>query len=188
VPSGNFGNLTAGLIAKRMGLPIEHFVAATNINAIVPEYLRTNEFKPRASQSTISNAMDVGNPSNVVRMLDLYQNHFEKLKADISGFDFNDEETQTAMRDVFANAKYVLDPHGAIGYLGLKKYSDKNPSVTGVFLETAHPSKFLDIVENTLNTSIEVPGRLKKLITNKKQTTRLDTSFQSFRQLLQKIL
>jgi threonine synthase len=121
VPSGNFGNLTAGLIAKRMGLPIRHFVASTNINDIVPEYLRTGHFNPKSSQSTISNAMDVGNPSNFARMMDLYQNDHEKLKSDVLGFDFSDAETQTTMCEVFARSKYIIDPHGAVGYLGLKK-------------------------------------------------------------------
>ncbi len=188
VPSGNFGNLTAGLIAKRMGLPIKHFVASTNINDIVPEYLRTKKFNPRPSQSTISNAMDVGHPSNFARMLDLYQNDFEKLKADISGYDFSDMKTQIAMRDVFAKTNYVLDPHGAVGYLGLKKHVDENPNATGVFLETAHPAKFLQTVEDTLEHSVELPARLKSFITNKKQTIKLNNSFQSFKALLQKVL
>jgi threonine synthase len=188
VPSGNFGNLTAGLIAKRMGLPIKHFIASTNINDIVPEYLRTNVFKSRPSQSTISNAMDVGNPSNFARMLDLYQNDPATLKSDISGFDFTDAETQIVMRDIFAKKKYILDPHGAIGYLGLKKYLRENPEANGVFLETAHPAKFLEVVQETLHTEIQIPEKLKAFIINKKQSFALDNSFQSFKALLQKIL
>jgi threonine synthase len=188
VPSGNFGNLTAGLIAKRMGLPIRHFIASTNINDIVPEYLQTNKFNPRPSKVTISNAMDVGNPSNFARMLDLYQDDFEKLKANVSGFDFSDAETQTAMRDVFTNNKYVLDPHGAVGYLGLKKYLEVNTNATGVFFETAHPAKFLEVVEEAVNISIDLPDRLKIFIKNKKQTILLDKSFTSFKAVLQKSL
>jgi threonine synthase len=188
VPSGNFGNLTAGLIAKRMGLPIKHFIASTNINDIVPEYLRTEEFKPRPSKPTISNAMDVGNPSNFSRMLNLYQNDFEKLKADISGFDFSDEETQKAMREVFDRKNYALDPHGAVGYLGLKKYLAENQHTAGVFLETAHPAKFLQIVEDILNISIELPDKLKAFIINEKHTITLENSFQSLKTLLNKIL
>jgi threonine synthase len=176
------------LIAKRMGLPINHFIASTNINDIVPEYLRTNQFKPRPSKSTISNAMDVGNPSNFARMLDLYQNDFEKLKADISGYDFSDAETQTTMRDIFSNNKYIMDPHGAVGYFGLKKYLIENPTATGVFLETAHPAKFLEVVQDTLSTEIQIPEKLKAFIINKKQSITLDNSFQSFKTLLQKIL
>jgi len=188
VPSGNFGNLTAGLIAKRMGLPIKHFVASTNINDIFPEYLRTNKFIPKASKSTISNAMDVGNPSNFARMLDLYQNDPEKLKADISGYDFSDTETETAMRYVFDKIKYILDPHGAVGYLGLRKYLSDYQNATGVFLETAHPAKFLHTVEEVLNISIELPDKLKAFAINKKQTILLDKTFQSFKALLQKHL
>ncbi len=185
VPSGNFGNLTAGLIAKRMGLPIKHFVASTNINDIVPEYLRTNQFKPRPSKSTISNAMDVGNPSNFSRMLDLYQNDSEKLKSDISGFAFTDEETQTAMRDVFAKKKYVLDPHGAVGYLGLKKYLE-NQNATGVFLETAHPAKFLEVVEDTLSVRVQVPEKLRDFVKRDKKSTLCKKELNDFKKHLLK--
>jgi threonine synthase len=188
VPSGNFGNLTAGLIAKRMGLPIKHFVASTNINDIVPEYLKTNQFNPRPSRVTISNAMDVGNPSNFSRMLDLYQNDPEKLKLDISGFDFSDEETQTAMREVFTNSKYVMDPHGAVGYLGLKKYLTQNPNSAGVFLETAHPAKFLEVVEGTLRTSIHIPEKLNAFIKGAKKTIRTTKQFNDFKRSLSTLL
>lgn len=188
VPSGNFGNLTAGLIAKHMGLPIKHFVASTNINDIVPEYLRTRQFKPKPSQSTISNAMDVGNPSNFVRMLDLYKNDFEKLSTDISGFDFPDAKTATAMREVFAKNKYVMDPHGAVGYLGLKKYLNENPITTGVFLETAHPAKFLNVVEGTLNAKIQLPEKLEAFIKRDKKSIACSNVFNDFKSSLLKLL
>lgn len=188
VPSGNFGNLTAGLIAKRMGLPIKNFIASTNINDIVPEYLRTKEFKPRSSKSTISNAMDVGNPSNFARMLDLYQNDFEKLKANVSGFEFSDTETQVVMRDVFAKTKYIMDPHGAVGYLGLKKYLAENQDTTGVFLETAHPAKFLEVVEKTLNTKIPLPEKLNAFVKRNKKTISLAGDFKSLKNTLAKTL
>src|SRR6185295_20090961 len=147
VPSGNFGNLTAGLLAKRMGLPITKMIASTNSNSIVPEYLATQVFSPRPSQQTISNAMDVGNPSNFARMLDLYDHHFERLASDVEGFSFSDDETRAAMRHVFKDKNYLMDPHGAVGYLGLKKYLKSHRGVQGVFLETAHPGKFKDVVE-----------------------------------------
>ena len=188
VPSGNFGNLTAGLIAKRTGLPINHLIASTNINDIVPEYLRTNKFTPRPSRSTISNAMDVGNPSNFTRMLDLYHNDFEKLKTDISGFEFSDTETQVAMRDVFAQTNYVLDPHGAVGYLGLKKYLSINKNSTGVFLETAHPAKFLEVVEKTLNKTVQLPERLKEFVKGNKKSIRCQNAFLEFKSALFKLL
>jgi threonine synthase len=187
VPSGNFGNLTAGLIARRMGLPIKHFVAATNINDIVPEYLRTNHFNARASRSTLSNAMDVGNPSNFARMLDLYKSDPEKLKSDISGFDFTDEETQTAMREVFDQHNYTMDPHGAVGYLGLKKFLNTHAGATGVFLETAHPAKFLQTVEETLSTTISLPEKLRAFVTGTKKTIGLKGDFKSLKDTLSKI-
>jgi threonine synthase len=188
VPSGNFGNLTAGLIAKRMGLPIRHFIASTNINDIIPEYLRTNQFNPRPSQATISNAMDVGNPSNFARMLDLYQNDPEKLKTDISGFDFSDEETQAVMREVFAQHKYIMDPHGAVGYLGLKKYLAKHADVTGVVLETAHPAKFLEVVEQTLHIRIKIPEKLTVFIKRDKKSTLATKQFNDFKRSLSTLL
>lgn len=181
VPSGNFGNLTAGLIAKRMGLPIKHFIASTNINNIVPEYLRTSVFSPRPSKSTISNAMDVGNPSNFARMLDLYKNDFEKLRADITGLDFSDGETEAAMREVFKEARYVLDPHGAIGYSGLKKYLHEKLAVPGVFLETAHPAKFLNVVEYTLKTKIQLPEKLEAFIKRDKKSIACNNELNDFR-------
>src|SRR5205085_2714200 len=121
VPSGNFGNLTAGLIAQRMGLPVHHFIASTNINDIVPNYLLKGEFNPRASEQTISNAMDVVNPINFWRMLDLYDGSLSKMKTDITGFSFDDIQTADTMKVVLSEKKYVLDPHGAVGYLGLSK-------------------------------------------------------------------
>src|SRR5690606_18228132 len=151
VPSGNFGNLTGGLLAKRMGLPVQQFLACTNINDVVPEYLATRLFSPRPSKQTISNAMDVGNPSNFVRMLDLYDQDFNALTKDIKGYAFTDDQTRQAMRQVFEKINYTLDPHGAVGYLGLKQYQQDGEKVTGIFLETAHPGKFLDVVTNTLN-------------------------------------
>ncbi|HET9052654.1 MAG TPA: threonine synthase, partial [Cyclobacteriaceae bacterium] len=160
VPSGNFGNLTAGLIAKRMGLPINHFIASTNRNDIVPEYLQTGAFNPRPSQSTISNAMDVGNPSNFARMMDLYNNDLNTIKSGITGYTFSDEETKQVMQDVYKKSNYVLDPHGAVGYLGLKKYFSENNDATGVFLETAHPAKFLEVVEDVLKQKITIPEKL----------------------------
>lgn len=184
VPSGNFGNLTGGIIAKRMGLPIEKFIACTNINDIVPEYLHTKLFNPRDSKPTISNAMDVGNPSNFVRMLDLYDHDFERMTADIVGTSFTDQETRDAMRHVYKTAKYMVDPHGAVAYLGLKKYMKTNADVTGIFLETAHPGKFKDVVEETLHTKVPLPETLQKFMAHKKQSIPLGNSFEQFKEFL----
>jgi threonine synthase len=185
VPSGNFGNLTGGLLAKRMGLPIKQFVAATNANDIVPEYLQTRLFNPRPSKHTISNAMDVGNPSNFARMLDLYENSFEKLSADITGYAFTDEETQQAMKYIFREKNYVMDPHGAVGYLGLKKYkASTENNFSGIFLETAHPGKFKEVVENVLKQAVVLPPALTKFLSGRKETHKSANDFESFKSFL----
>jgi threonine synthase len=184
VPSGNFGNLTAGLLAKRMGLPIHRFIAATNQNDIVPNYLRTKLFSPRPSIQTISNAMDVGNPSNFARMLDLYQNDFESLSSDVLGFHYSDEQTNRAVKEVFKSKNYILDPHGAIGYLGLKEYMKSHPNSPGIFLETAHPVKFGEVVQRAINQSIEMPDRLNVFLKKEKQTIKMNVSFEELKDFL----
>ena len=184
VPSGNFGNLTAGLLAKKMGLPIKHFIASTNVNDVVPEFLKTGQFTPRPSVQTISNAMDVGNPSNFYRILDLYNGDFKTLSQDITGYSFTDEQTNDAMRKVYSENKYVLDPHGAIGYLGLKEYANVNTTGTGVFLETAHPAKFQDVVSAALGESISLPESLEKFMTGKKSTILMSKEFDDFKSYL----
>jgi threonine synthase len=189
VPSGNFGNLTGGLLAKRLGLPVEQFIAATNINDIVPTYIRTSVFNPRASLSTISNAMDVGNPSNFARLLDLYGGDHDAIAKDVAGYAFSDQETRKAMTSVYQNKKYVLDPHGAVGYLGLKAYKKEyNKDFSGIFLETAHPGKFLDVVEEVLNEKITLPDGLQKFMSGTKQSHKLSKEFDSFREFLIAIL
>lgn len=189
VPSGNFGNLTGGLLARRMGLPIHTFVATTNTNDVVPEYLHTKLFNPRPSQQTISNAMDVGNPSNFVRMLDLYNNSFDAISQDIKGYAFTDEETRAAMRHVLASSNYVMDPHGAVGYLGLKKFLLENDiDVTGIFLETAHPAKFKEVVDDTLNRPVEIPEVLQKFMQQPKQSVRMNSGFEDFKSYLKENL
>lgn len=185
VPSGNFGNITGGLLAKRMGLPVQKFIASTNINDVFPQYLLSKTFNPRASQQTISNAMDVGNPSNFVRMLDLYEGDFEKLSAEIVGYSFTDNETQNAMRETFARKKYIMDPHGAVAYLGLKKFNETTKINTmGIFAETAHPAKFKDVVEATLGTTIQIPPELKKFLQHQKNSVRLTNGYEHLKEFL----
>ncbi len=184
VPSGNFGNLTAGLLAKLMGLPIDKFVAATNANDVVPQYLETGDYKPRPSVPTISNAMDVGAPSNFARMLDIYGKSWSDMKSDIHGFSYNDAETRVGLKEVYDKYGYVIDPHGAVGYLALRDFQKSYPNFQGVVLETAHPSKFVDEVEQTLNTSISIPERLESLREKKKEATLMDTSYDSFKPYL----
>jgi threonine synthase len=187
VPSGNFGNLTGGLLAMRMGLPIDHFVVSTNKNDVVPEYLRTKIFKPRPSVQTISNAMDVGNPSNFERIVEIFQGDFEKITNSISAFSISDEETKAVMKSVRTNFNYTLDPHGAVGYAGLKKYSENNNHVS-VFLETAHPAKFKEVVEETLGRKIEIPGPLQKFLKGQKQVVSLTNDFADFKEMLSHLL
>jgi len=184
VPSGNFGNLTAGLIAKRMGLPVDKFIAATNINKIVPDFFASKIFTPVSSVSTISNAMDVGNPSNFPRMYELYGNDFDGLSEDVVSYYFNDEETRKAMREVYRSGNYVMDPHGAVGYLGLKKYHKEHGNITGVFLETAHPAKFREVVEETIQDEIKLPKRLEEFMTGEKLSIKISAQFNDFKLLL----
>jgi threonine synthase len=181
IPSGNFGNLTAGLFAKQMGLPVHHFIAATNANDIVPKYLNTGNYEPKASVRTLSNAMDVGNPSNFARMLDIYSSTWNNIKEDISGYGFDDDTTKDAMREVHSKYNYVIEPHGAVGYLALKEWQKDNPNTQGIILETAHASKFIDDVEEILGQSIEIPERLAILSERKKESILMNTEFDGFK-------
>ncbi len=183
VPSGNYGNLTAGLFAKHMGLPIDWFIAASNRNNVVPEYLETNQYIPRPSVNTISNAMDVGNPSNFVRILELYGNDWERIKRDLLGYSFSDKETKKTMLDLYQSTGYILDPHGAVAYAGLKKYLIKHDAL-GVFLETAHPAKFKDTVEDVLSIKLEIPESLKATLKKKKLAIKMDNKFADFKEFL----
>ena len=185
VPSGNFGNLTAGLIAKRMGLPISKFIAATNVNDIVPSYLQTGQFSPRPSIQTISNAMDVGNPSNFARMIDLYKNDLGSLTSDITGYQFSDLETAQTIQSVFKAKRYTLDPHGAVGYLGLKKYLTENSTgEAGIFLETAHPGKFNEVVEKSIHRKIDLPERLLQFVKKQKTSVVMKNDFEQLKEIL----
>ena len=163
VPSGNFGNICAGVMAQKLGLPIKHFVASTNVNDTVPNYLKEGVYNPKPSKATISNAMDVGNPSNFIRIQELFNNDIEALKNTFSSYSFKDDKTKAIMKEIYTKSGYVAEPHGAIGYLGLKKYGLKENEF-GVFLETAHPVKFLDVVEATLPVKVEIPQQIQKII------------------------
>lgn len=191
VPSGNFGNLTAGLIAQRMGLDIHHFIAATNKNDVVPMYLTYGKYEPRPSEATISNAMDVGNPSNFARMEDMFtdiknpeSSTWNNIKNEIDGYSVSDGATKEALKEVYEKHQYTIDPHGAVGYAALREYQKVNPETRGVILETAHPSKFMDDVEMILGQSVEIPERLAKLSEKEKVATQMGTEYQGFRQWL----
>ncbi len=185
VPSGNFGNLTAGLMAKSMGLPVTSFVAACNSNSVFPQYLASGKFEPRPSVQTISNAMDVGNPSNFDRILALYDQDVQRIRADIYASSFSDAETRSAIREIFDRYGYVSDPHGAVGYLGVKRFLEKcSPGTRGIFLETAHPGKFADIVEEVLGRPVEIPDRLKECMNKEKKAVTLSNRYDEFREFL----
>lgn len=184
VPSGNFGNLSGGLLAARMGLPVRKFIAATNVNDVVPQYLETGNFTPRPSVRTLSNAMDVGNPSNFARMLDLFGNDYDAMAAEILGVSYTDAETQKTMKEVYERYHYHLCPHSAIGYAGLRDKLAGTGARTGIFLSTAHPSKFEDIVEPVTGTRPEMPARLKRLIEREKQSIEIPASYDRLKSFL----
>jgi len=176
VPSGNFGNICAGILSKEMGLNIKLFIASTNINNTVPRYLESGIYNPKKTKPTISNAMDVSNPSNFIRIQKIFNNDLQKIKKVIKGYSYNDSETREAIKDVYNSYNYIMDPHSAIGYLGLKSYL-KNPrsDVNGIFLSTAHPIKFKEEVENSIGEQISLPSRLKKIMTKKKNTIEIES-------------
>jgi len=185
VPSGNFGNLTAGLMVKHMGLPITRFVAACNANDVVVEYLRTGMFTPRSSVKTLSNAMDVGSPSNFARMLELFDHDVEKMRAQVWSVGCADEETRATIKEVYDRYGYILDPHGAVGYFGLKKYRVAYPTpCTGIFFETAHPAKFPETIGEVLGKSVEVPLRMQGYLQKEKHAARISNNFSALKQVL----
>ena len=182
VPSGNFGNITAGLFAKRMGLPVKRFVAANNANDIFYNYLQTGKYCPQPSKQTLANAMDVGDPSNFARILDLYANQWADIKADISGATYTDDRIREAMCQCYEATGYVLDPHGACGWRALKELLQ--PGEVGVFLETAHPAKFKEKVDDILGTDMAIPERLQAFMRGKKQSVEMANDFDAFKSFL----
>ncbi len=184
IPSGNYGNLAAGLIAHKMGLPVKHFLACSNANDTVPMYLWNGKFEPKPSIATISNAMDVGNPSNFVRMLDLFDQSYHKMIGKINGYAYTDESTRDTIQKTYGLSGYILDPHGAVGYLGLMDYYRKNTG-TGIVLETAHPIKFRETVEEQIKTKVPMPEHVS--LTNlEKKSIPFSKNFEDFKIYLQK--
>jgi len=173
VPSGNFGNICAGMVAQKLGMPVKHFVASTNVNDTVPQFMQTGEYKPKPSTATISNAMDVGDPSNFIRIRHLFKDNFDVLNDNLSSFSFTDEETREAMKGIYKIAGYIADPHGAVGYLGLKEYQKTHANTFGIFLETAHPVKFLDVVEETLGTTLAIPTQIQNVMGKAKSSIKI---------------
>jgi len=170
VPSGNFGNICAGMMGKKLGLPIDHFIASTNVNATVPRYMDTESYSPQPTVPTISNAMDVSDPSNFVRIQKIYNTSFPDLANDLTAYSFDDEQTKEGLKEIYSSSQYVADPHGAVGYLGLKKYLENHKDAYGLFLETAHPIKFLNTVTETLGVDVAVPERIQSLFHKTKKS------------------
>ena len=197
IPSGNFGNLTAGLFAKRMGLPVHKFIAATNINDIVPDFLVTGEYNPKSSISTISNAMDVGNPSNFYRIIDLYYTNtneskidcstWNNIKDDVIGITITDKETKDGIKAISEDYNYIIDPHGSVAYLAQKEYRKNiGIEINSIIFETAHPTKFIKVVEKEIMKKIKIPERLSKLEQKEKESTAMRKTYYEFEKFLRK--
>lgn len=183
VPSGNFGNICAGILANQSGLPVDHFIAACNANDIVSDYLQTQELKPKQAVATLSNAMDVGNPSNFVRILEIFHHQFPELKNKLSSCSITDAETIQTIKEVYENHHYLLDPHGAVGYLSLRRYLDKQAG-EGIFLETAHPVKFPEAVEKIIGKAIDFPASIKSIMDKKKKSILIGPGYAQLRDYL----
>ena len=183
VPSGNFGNICAGMVAHKLGMPVKQFVASTNVNDVVPKFMENGQYRPKPSISTISNAMDVGDPSNFVRIQELFQNDFEELSRVLSSYSFSDDETKSVMKSVHERNGYILDPHGAVGYLGLKKFLKDHSDCFGIFLETAHPIKFLPVIKDTLHLNLKMPPQIQKLMDRPKSSIAI-TSYDELKSYL----
>ena len=184
VPSGNFGNICAGLLAYVSGLPVQHFIAACNVNDSVPEYLRTGNYQSKTAVPTISNAMDVGSPSNFIRVMELFGSNYETIKEKISGYTVTDEITKQTIADVYQQFGYTLDPHGAVAYDALEQYLSRHDNLKGIFLETAHPVKFPDTVEAMIGEKLSIPESAQHLFAKEKQSIVMDAEFASLKEWL----
>ena len=185
VPSGNFGNICAGLLANHSGLPVKHFVAACNANDTVPEYFNTGQYKPKKAVATISNAMDVGDPSNFIRILEIFNHNSHTLKDKITAYSISDEETKETIRAVLEKENYLLDPHGAVAYIALKEYLKANENPGGIFLETAHPVKFYDVVEPVIQQKVPIPSIVQQQLDKEKISTKITADSNLLKDFLQ---
>jgi threonine synthase len=184
VPSGNFGNICAGMMAAAMGLPVAHFVAATNINDTVPRFMASGKYEPGKAAPTLSNAMDVADPSNFVRILELFGNSLPSLAEQLTAYSFDDKDTARTMEQVWKENHYMLDPHGAVGFMGLQRYLEQAPGLTGVFLETAHPVKFENTAPASIREQIPTPGKVMSLYGKEKNATLLPADYDTFKNWL----
>jgi threonine synthase len=184
VPSGNFGNICAGMLAAKMGLPVKHFIAAVNANDAVHAYIQTGKYESRQAIATLSNAMDVGNPSNFLRLLELYNHDYAEIKKAMTAYSISDKETKTCIKDVFENQQYLLDPHGAVAYVALEKYLLENPGERGIILETAHPIKFYDVVEPLTRQKVEVPQVVEAILKKEKVVEKMSSDYRLLKEWL----
>lgn len=184
VPSGNFGNICAGLLAMQSGLPVKHFIAACNINDVVSGYLEKGELLPRPAVATLSNAMDVGDPSNFARILELFGHRFPEIRSRLSAYTITDEETRAAISELYERYQYLADPHGAVGYLSLRRYLEAHPGEKGIFLETAHPVKFPDTVEAATGLTMAIPAGLQEIMQGKKSSHLIPPDYKYLRDFL----
>ncbi|MEO7310747.1 MAG: threonine synthase [Chitinophagaceae bacterium] len=184
VPSGNFGNICAGLMAHHSGLPVKHFIAATNANNIVPQFFKTQEYQPKPAVATISNAMDVGNPSNFVRILEIFEQQFESLKSVVSSVSISDDETKAVLKEVYEQQNYLLDTHGAVAYAALQQYLSEHEDEKGIILETAHPVKFYDVVEPIIGEKVPMPASVEHLLDKGKVSVVMDVDYETLRAFL----
>lgn len=185
VPSGNFGNICAGLVAHASGMPAAHFVAACNANDAVPVYLQSGRYEPKKAVATISNAMDVGNPSNFSRMLELFHHELGELTSVLSSYSITDLATKTVINKVYHNQRYLLDPHGAVGYLALERYLEQHPGLRGIFLETAHPVKFYDVVEPVIGSAVPLPESIRAIMNKEMKKKKIGAGYASLKAHLQ---
>lgn len=184
VPSGNFGNICAGLLAQQSGLPIKHFIAACNANDTVPEFLHSGNYQPKKAVATISNAMDVGDPSNFIRIMEIFHQQIVGLKKTLNGYTISDDETKSTLISVFQKHNYLLDPHGAVAYTALQKYQTQHPNTKGVILETAHPVKFYDVIEPLINQTVPVPEKVAAQIKKEKVSTKISANTNELKEFL----
>jgi threonine synthase len=186
VPSGNFGNICAGILAHISGLPVKHFIAACNANDVVPRFLESNQYNPTKAVATISNAMDVGNPSNFIRILELFHQQLGDLKKIFSSCSITDDQTRTAIREVFTQQHYLLDPHGAVAYIALQDYLKQHSNDKGMILETAHPVKFYDVVEPVIGETVPIPESIKDIMEQEKKSIKMDVDYNALKEYLLK--
>jgi threonine synthase len=184
VPSGNFGNICAGLLAQQSGLPVAHFIAACNANDVIPKYMKTENYQSQKAVPTMSNAMDVGNPSNFVRILEIFKYQFPELKDKLTSYSISDEETIATIKNVFEQFDYTLDPHGAIGYLSLERYLENDSNQKGIFLETAHPIKFPEAIEQITGKTLPVPSSIMYLMDKRKQSISIENNYAHLKEFL----